>query len=70
MHQWIYSMFFISMFVGRIREEIEDSLEVINLEKKSMRKTELEVKKELARIDILQLKESEIRDSINAHKYD
>ena len=63
-------MFFISMFVGRIREEIEDSLEVINIEKKSMRKTELEVKKELARIDILQLKESEIRDSINAHKYD
>lgn len=35
-----------------------------------MRKTELEAKKELARIDILQLKESELRDSINAHKYD
>lgn len=58
------------MHIGRIREEIEDSLEVINLEKKSMRKTELETKKELARIDILQLKESELRDSINAHKYD
>ena len=58
------------MHIGRIREEIEDSLEVINLEKKSMRKTELEAKKELARIDILQLKESELRDSINAHKYD
>ena len=58
------------MHIGRIREEIEDSLEVINLEKNSMRKTELETKKELARIDILQLKESELRDSINAHKYD
>jgi hypothetical protein len=55
---------------GRLREDIEDSLEVKNLETRSMRKTELEIKKELARIDILQLKESELKESIDAHKYE
>ena len=35
-----------------------------------MRKTELEIKKELARIDILRLKESELKESIDAHKYE
>lgn len=56
--------------LGRLREDIEDSLEVKNLETRSMRKTELEIKKELARIDILQLKESELKESIDAHKYE
>lgn len=55
---------------GRLREDIEDSFEVKNLETRSMRKTELEIKKELARIDILQLKESELKESIDAHKYE
>jgi hypothetical protein len=55
---------------GRLREDIEDSLEVKNLETRSMRKTELEIKRELARLDILQLKESELKESIDAHKYE
>lgn len=63
-------MHILCIYSGRLREDIEDSLEVKNLETRSMRKTELEIKKELARLDILQLKESELKESIDAHKYE
>lgn len=63
-------MHVLCIYSGRLREDIEDSLEVKNLETRSMRKTELEIKKELARLDILQLKESELKESIDAHKYE